>query len=191
MEPLRPIIADVDEYLSTTPVTERAEQLLAEARTMPPAPPHRVNGLFSKQHKLPADCKHLAEEMRSIQEQLEAAVIEKHGQVGIYHAAVIESVLTHHKRLRLLQRWLVRPRHVRPKPWETDEGNRTEHIDLSDRVKLLDGESKATDARNKAILSLGLGAVTAEDIPWATVFAGMAKAASAIDATKAKPSEGE
>lgn len=191
MEPLRPIIADVDEYLFTTPVTERAEELLAAAKAMPPAPPHRVNGLFSRKHRLPADCKHLAEEMQAIQEQLEAAVIEKHGQVGIYHAAVIESVLTHHKRLRLLQRWLVRPKHVRPKPWETDEGNRTEDIDLSERVKLLDGESKATDARNKAILSLGLGGTTTDDLPWAKIFEAGMKVAGVIDASKAKPTEGD
>lgn len=181
----------LNEILLTEPLTPTAERLQAEAGALPPSRKASVNGLFSSKHRLPADCKHLAEEMQSIQEQLEAAVIEKHGQVGIYHAAVIESVLTHHKRLRLLQRWLVRPKHVRPKPWETDEGNRTEDIDLSERVKLLDGESKATDARNKAILSLGLGGTTTDDLPWAKIFEAGMKVAGVIDASKAKPTEGD
>lgn len=165
---------------------------MQEQATNLPAKPSRVSGLFSRRHMLPADCKRLAGEMEALREQLEQAVCEKHGQVSLYHAAVIESVLTHHKRLRLLERWLVRPKHVKQKPWEAPiEGNSTGEIDLVDRIRILKDESAATDARNKAILSLGLGTVTSDDIPWATVFAGMAKAAGVIDATKAKPTEGD
>lgn len=188
---MEPILNDagLDEVLLTEPLTPTAERLQAEAGALPLSRKANVNGLFSKKHRLPADCKHLADEMASIQDQLESAVNEKHGQVSIYHAALIESVLTHHKRLRLLQRWLVRPLHVKPKPWETDEFNRTQDIPLKERVQLLDGESKAADARNKAILALGLGASTTEDLPWEKIFAAGMKVAGVIDASKAKPTE--
>lgn len=181
---MRPSIPNPDHVLSVEPTSDEALRLQANAADLPLTTQRQVHGLFSKRHRLPSDCKRLAGEMEAIREQLEAAVAEKHGQVGILHAALIDSVLTHHKRLRLLERWLVRPKHVRQKPWEAQlEGNSTGEIELADRMRLLKEESAASDARAKAIRDLGLGAVTADEIPWATVFAGMAQAAAAKAST--------
>lgn len=181
---MNPLIPDPLDYLSQHPTSKRAEKQLAQAESLPPVPVHNT-GLFSKRHRLPADCQYLANEMESIKAQLETAVCEKHGQVGIHHAVLIDSVLTHHKRVRLIQRWLVHPKHKKQKPWEAlDEENTTAAINLEVRLKLLKEESAASDARSKAIQGLGLGEATADNIPWATVFAGMAKAAGVIE-TKA------
>lgn len=189
MEPLLPT-DEAERIAAIDPLIERAQDL-STAAPVPPAPAHKVNGLFSRQHRLPADCVNLAKELISIRDQIEAAVIAKYREVSLTHAAVIESVLIHHKRQRLLERWLIRPKHVKPRPWESDDDNNTQAIPLKERIQLTKDEAQAADARAKAIASLGLGDSNAEGIPWATVFAGMAKAASVIDASKAKPSASE
>lgn len=188
MEPILP--ADEAERIAAIdPLIERAQDLSAAA-PVAPAPAHNVNGLFSRKHRLPADCGNLATELISIRDQLEAAVIAKHGEVSLQHAAIIESVLIHHKRQRLLERWLIRPKHVKPRPWESDEDNNTAAIPLKERIQLTKDEAAAADARAKAITSLGLGDSNNDGIPWATVFAGIAKVAGVID-TKASKSEAE
>lgn len=184
---MEPIVSEADqnEILLTEPLTQAAADSMSAAAALPLTRKGSVNGLFSKRHRLPADCQYLANEMELIKAQLEAAVLEKHGQVSIHHAVLIDSVLTHHKRVRLIQRWLVHPKHKKQKPWEAlDDENTTAAIDLEVRLKLLKEESAATDARSKAIQGLSLGEANTDNIPWATVFAGMAKAAGVIE-TKA------
>lgn len=153
--------------------------------------PSRDSGLFSRKHRVPVDCGNLVREMESIRDLLEREVIAKHGEIGVDHAAIIESVLIHHKRQRLLERWLIRPKHIKPRPWESDDENNTQSIPLADRMKLVSEESKAAEARAKAIQSLGLGKSTSDDIPWAQVFAAGMKVAGVIDAKAKQSSEGE
>lgn len=171
-----PIVSNPDDFLSSEPTSAQSADLQASAENLPVARERSPSGLFSKRHRLPADCNRLANEMASIREQLEAAVMARHGEINIFHAAAIDSVLTHHKRLRLLERWLVRPKHVRQTPGNIDRENTTSAIELSERVKILKEESAASDARAKAINALSLGPPVLNNLPWDQIFPAVAQA---------------
>lgn len=170
---MRPYIHNPDSILSTEPTSERASQLQASAQSLP-APSTRVSGLFSKQHKLPRDCGWLARELQALSDQLTQAVAAKHGEVSIYHSALIESALKHHKRLRLLERWLIRPLHQPRRSGDDLTSkilNRTSAIPLAERIQLVKEEALATDARAKAIQQLGLDGGSGDATDWGKVFA--------------------
>jgi hypothetical protein len=177
-----PLIADPFQYLIDNPGTE-AQRLLDVTANLP-IKPRRENGLFSKLHRLPADCQWLAVEMETIQEQLQDAVLQVHGEVSIYHSSVIECALKHHKRQRLLERWLIRPEHVNRTRKNDPKGhNTTAAIPLKNRVVLVKQEAQAADARAKAIQLLGLSKSDRDDSPnWEKIFSLGVKAGSAIEA---------
>lgn len=176
-----PLIADPFAYLVEHP-EGKAKQLLDQVRDLPIKPP-RANGMFSKLHRIPRDCQWLADEMESIQAQLIDAVANRHGEVSVYHSAVIESVLSHHKQQRLAAWWLVRPMHKRrTRDSDPDATNVTSAIPLVERIALVKQEAAASEARAKAIKELGLIGDKGDDAPdWAKIFAQGVKAGSALE----------
>lgn len=190
---LMPVIADPYAWMIDNP-SEQALDLLNQAKALP-ANPRLYSGLFSKKHRLPRDCQWLADEMESIQGQLLDAVQAKHGEVSVYHSSVIETVLKHHKRQRLLERWLVRPMHQnRNSHNDPDEVNRTRAIPLVERIRLVKEESLASESRAKAIKLLGLSESVDDSPDWTKIFAAGAQAGVSLAkneaAIESKPSEG-
>jgi hypothetical protein len=79
--------------------------------------------------------------------ELESAVCAKYGQIGVYHAAIVQSACRHEGRALLLQRLL-----------RTKDG-----LPLSDQLALLKEIGSATDSRDKCLQRLGLDAVPKGD----------------------------
>ncbi len=85
---------------------------------------------------------------------LENAVILRHNEVSILHAAYIQSCTRHEMRAMLLQKWL-----------------RTEgpNIPVLDRAALLKQLSDASDSRDRCLEKLGLGRGDGKPL-WAAAF---------------------
>lgn len=84
--------------------------------------------------------------------ELESAVCERHGQIGVYEAALVQSACRHEGRALLLQRLL-----------------RVEHDSLSvtERLGIVREIGAASDSRDKCLKALGLDSGRQRD-PWTT-----------------------
>jgi len=91
--------------------------------------------------KLPKDCKYIENRVNALRRQVEAALIEAKGEIGIVDAASINSVLKWERHGLLAAHWL---RHE------------AEKLTVSERLKFSEAIAKASDARDKAIRLLGL-----------------------------------
>ena len=87
-------------------------------------------------------------------DELESAVCLRHGEITLYHAAILQSAIRHSGRAQLLERWL-----------------RTEpDLGLQDRLAVLREIGNASDSRDKCVRKLGLDKVPETD-PWAALDA--------------------
>lgn len=91
--------------------------------------------------RLPPGCKRLEGHLRKLQGDLEAAIVDRLGEVGIYQAALIQSAVRHEKTCSLMWRWL-----------RLEGAN----MDVDQRVSLLTAAGKATDKRDACLKALGL-----------------------------------
>ncbi len=96
--------------------------------------------------KLPADAKHIERAVSRLREDVEAAVMVRDGSVGLYAAAVTQSICRHEARARLLLRWLRHP----------DASG----LSIPERATLLSQLSDATTKRDACMKVLGLDCST-------------------------------
>lgn len=99
--------------------------------------------------KLPKGCQYVENRVNALRRQVEAALIDVKGEIGIVDAAAINSVLKWERHGLLAQHWLRK---------EADK------LSPSDRLRFSEAIAKASDARDKAIRSLGLDRDHSEDM---------------------------
>lgn len=99
--------------------------------------------------KLPAGCQYIENRVNSLRRQVEAAVIELKGEIGILDAAAVNSILKWERHGLLAAHWLRKE---------------AAKLSPSDRLKFSEAIAKASDARDKAIRSLGLDRDKADDV---------------------------
>ena len=95
--------------------------------------------------RLPAHCSYITRATDELRRQLEDEVVKFHGELDVYHAAVIQSIIRHERRAQLLQKWLRDASRAGAKPLTIMEG-----------AQLLRDISAATESRNRALRELGL-----------------------------------
>lgn len=103
--------------------------------------------------RMPPGCQYIARRLNTLRSLVTKAVEAKTGQISLYHAASIQSLIRHEARCQLLNRYLRR------------EGA---GMSLSDRMAVLREISAATDSRDKVLKALQLDQTAAE-----SVFAGL------------------
>lgn len=102
--------------------------------------------------KLPKGCAYIENRVNSLRRQVECALIEAKGEISIIDAAGVNSVLKWERHGLLAAHWLRK---------EADK------LSVSDRLKFSEAIARASDARDKALRSLGLDAKPAA--PWLIV----------------------
>lgn len=90
--------------------------------------------------RAPQGCEYIGRLVGQFRKALEAAVTEKHGEVALYHAALIQSACRHEGRAQLLTRWL----------------RLCDELSYADRLATLKEVGAASDARDKALKAIGL-----------------------------------
>jgi hypothetical protein len=100
--------------------------------------------------KLPKGCQYIENRVNALRRQVETAVIEAKGEIGVVDAAAINSVLKWERHGLLAAHWL---RH------EADK------LTAAERLKFSEAIAKASDARDRNIRALGLDAP--QQMPWA------------------------
>jgi hypothetical protein len=98
---------------------------------------------------MPKGCGYVYRLTRELRHQLEAEIVHKHGQVGIFHAALVQTACRHEGRAQLLSRWLKQ---------HADE------MGHHDRLSYLREIGNASDARDRALKTLGLDADGRENV---------------------------
>uniref|UniRef100_A0A7C2K054 Uncharacterized protein n=1 Tax=Schlesneria paludicola TaxID=360056 RepID=A0A7C2K054_9PLAN len=118
------------------------------------APPGNGNGIKTGRRynvgTLPKDCRSIENVRSKISRQVTEEVIARTGEMSVYSAAVLQSLVRHETRCQLLTRWL------------RIEGDK---LTVLDRSALLRDISSATDARDKCLERLGLDK-SALPAPW-------------------------
>jgi hypothetical protein len=99
--------------------------------------------------KLPKGCQYIEGRVNNLRRQVEAAILELKGEIGILDAASINSVLKWERHGLLAAHWL---RHE------------AEKLSASERLRFSEAIAKASDSRDKNIRMLGLN--TTRDV-WA------------------------
>jgi hypothetical protein len=101
--------------------------------------------------KLPKGCRHVENSCNDLRRQLEEAVVLLKREVNISDAAAINSAVKWERHGLLSAHWL-----------------RKEGATLSpaDRLRFSEAVAKASDARDKAIRSLGLDQLENDSTPW-------------------------
>lgn len=129
-----------------------------------PAPEHtpskagaKVGNVNAQRHglrsaELPKGCRYIERTADRLRLDLESEVCGRHGSIGTYRAALIQSACRHEKRASLCERWL-----------RLADGN-GEKLSTLDRASLLREVSNATDSRDKCIERLGLDRPERESI---------------------------
>jgi hypothetical protein len=99
--------------------------------------------------KLPAGCQYIEQRVNSLRRQVEAAIVEAKGEIGIVDAAAVNSILKWERHGLLAAHWLRK---------EADK------LSAADRLRFSEAIAKASDARDRNIRSLGLD--VKDDRPW-------------------------
>lgn len=108
---------------------------------------------FAKTGQLPRGCSNIAKQVNVIREMLEIAVQQRHGQISVYHALLIQSCLRHEARAGMLTRWL----RLVCKDGETPEN-------LTERLAVARELSASTDSRDRCLKLLQIDSIPdAED----------------------------
>jgi hypothetical protein len=99
--------------------------------------------------KLPKGCQYIENRVNALRRQVEHALVETKGEIGIVDAAAVNSILKWERHGLLAAHWL---RH---------EAGR---LSATERLKFSEAIAKASDARDRAIRSLGLDRNRAENV---------------------------
>ena len=99
--------------------------------------------------RMPKGCGYIYTLSRKLRTQLELELVNKHGEVSIYRAALVQTACRHEARAQLSSRWL---KH------NADEMNH------HDRLSYLREIGNASDARDRALKAIGLDADGRENI---------------------------
>lgn len=91
--------------------------------------------------RAPHGCQYVFRLIGQFKQALEFAVAAKHGEIGLYHAALIQTACRHEGRAQLLTRWL--------RKGEAE-------LSYADRLSTLKEIGAASDARDKALKALRL-----------------------------------
>lgn len=141
--------------------------------------------------KLPKGCQYIENRVGQFRKQLEAEIVECHGEITILSAALIQSACRHETRAKLLGRWLREGEdEVRTSTSKqgsngsgtqlTAEVTRTT-LTITERSGLLRDISAASDSRDKCVERLSLKQSSNND-PWA-LFPALPEPQTAQDAT--------
>lgn len=104
--------------------------------------------------RLPKSSGLIRQQLYAERDEIEAAVCRQHGEISLFHAALVQSALRHSGRAQLLERWL---------RIEAD-------LPLNERLAVLREIGSASDSRDKCLQRLGLDQTQHSD-PWAVVDA--------------------
>lgn len=107
---------------------------------------------FLKVSKFPPGAEYIENRLRTLKRSLQQDVIERDGEISLYAAGVMQSILRHEGRAQLLIRWLRRE---------------DEKLGVLDKAKLLADISTATEKRDAAMREIGLNRRVDEVDPWA------------------------
>lgn len=110
---------------------------------------HGVRGYLAL-GRMPAGASYVRKLVFGLRKHLEATIIDQHGEINVYRAALVQSSCRHEARAQLLTRWL-----------RTDEG-----LKLPERLAVLKEIGAASDSRDRCLERLGLN-VDAKSDPWA------------------------
>jgi hypothetical protein len=99
--------------------------------------------------KLPAGCQYIENRVNSLRRQVEGALIEAKGAIGIVDAAAVNSILKWERHGLLAAHWLRK---------EIDK------LSPSERLKFSEAIAKASDNRDRAIRTLELDRDAADDV---------------------------
>jgi len=135
---------------------------------------HGVRG-FLTVGSMPAGCVPIQRALRRLRVALEDAVAAKHGEVDLYHGALIHSATRHEGRAQLLQRWLriqgdERTIVTKTATQETNGAttkaatSKQTGLSLLERMAVLREIGQATDARDRCLRLLGLDRSDKTDI---------------------------
>lgn len=108
---------------------------------------HQRHGLRGA--ALPKGCGHIRKSVDTFRRATEAAILDQHGEISLYHASLVNSAYRHERTAALCERW------VRVEQ---------ENLDPSQRLAYLKLISDATDRRDKCLERLGLD--KPDDDPW-------------------------
>lgn len=138
-----------------------------------------THGLRMVVNGLPPGCRRLEGTRRQLRRMLEQAVADVHGEVGIVHAATIQSIIRWETHAALCARWL---RHA------LEKGEPLTH---ADKLAYSREVARASAERDKAMRSLGIDKQGHQNV-WATLYAQPALSSpDAPDAPDAKPGPSE
>lgn len=104
----------------------------------------------------PKGCGYILRGARTFRMALEAAVVERHGQISIPHAAAIHSAMRAETRARLLARWLREAAALDPKAAEGATGPLEATVEAveTETVPMPSGKTKTITRRVKKGLSI-------------------------------------
>jgi hypothetical protein len=136
---------DENHDAETTPAPSKGGGPIANQNALK----HGVSA-WTRRGKLPRKYKALRAELRSLGDDIEAEIVSLKGrQPTLYERAVVSTVVRHHGRLALLERWLAAEHATMP---------------LADRLAVLKSIGDASTARDKALASIGLDRDRTESI---------------------------
>ncbi len=123
--------------------------------------------------RLPKSCGAIRQQLYAERDDIELSVGRQHGEVSLYHAALIQSAVRHSGRAQLLERWL-----------RVEEG-----LSLNERLAVLKEIGAASDSRDKCLKLLGLDvAHDATRDAWASVLSRAVPADNASE-SRTEPQE--
>lgn len=103
--------------------------------------------------RLPKGASYIRRLAGQFRKAIEAAVVDRHGELTLYHAALVQSATRHEIRSLLLTRWM-----------RSDECNT-----LGERMTIIREVTSATEARDRCLEKLGL-AGSAKPDPFAALY---------------------
>jgi len=124
---------------------------------------HGIRGYLAV-GSLPRGSSYVRRLLSGFRTSLESAVVDRHGEIGTYHAALVQSACRHECRALLLTRWL------RKEAGDRADGNggKQSTMSLADRLAVLRDISAASDSRDRCLEKLGLGKQEAKS--WLDTF---------------------
>jgi|GEM_PF-2995763 len=102
--------------------------------------------------RLPKGASYVKKLLAGYRAAVEAAVIDQHGEIGLYHASVVQSCIRHEARAQLLLRYL----RLIDNAEATEAGRNAPPKSIDERVKLLKEIGAATDRRDACLKELGI-----------------------------------
>jgi hypothetical protein len=112
----------------------------------------------------PKGCSHVRRLVGRMRVELEDAVCEQHGSIGVYQAALVQSACRHEGRALLLTRWL-RTETDGSRKCSADATDKPAGLTVAEKLGILKEIGNATDSRDRCLKLLGLDAAKDRN-PW-------------------------